>query len=380
MRRFVLIFILSGLLVSAAYASGTLEVDGKKLTASGPVFVYHKIEYVDGPAIFKALGFETLWNEAGGKLVFKSESVSGVLSVHSRYAALGASMERMAGPLVFLDGRLCVPRAFFDSALSGAMKKKIAFVNVKTQPAPDPIGLPNRPLYLQRVVIDAGHGGHDSGARSPEGLKEKDIVLAVAKQLGTRLNHEMGIETVLTRADDRFITLGERARIANTSEADLFISIHANGAFNSTATGTETYFLSYEASDKKAARIAADENKSLMLEAENPLKDSDPDDLKRILWDMVQTENLKESEKLASTVQEKLQSQMHLPSRGVKQAPFYVLMGSSIPAILVEIGFMTTSAEANQLADPRIQERITDALFHAILHYDTIMAIKSGGQ
>jgi len=244
-------------------------------------------------------------------------------------------------------------------------------------PAPAPSDLPYQPLYLKRIVIDPGHGGHDPGACSPKGLKEKDIVLAVSLRLARKLTEEMGIEIIMTRTDDTFIPLGERARIANTSGANLFVSIHANGAFNRTATGTETYFLSQTASDRKAAQLAAAENASLRFEPDNPLASMEMDDLKKILWDMVRTETLKESERMAVSVQGKLEQQLHLRSRGVKQAPFYVLLRTSIPAILVEIGFMTTSSEANQLAAPLFQEQIASALFQALLHYDTIRALEN---
>ena len=308
-------------------------------------------------------------------LLFKNETLTGVLSPLSPFVTAGSKVFYLPGPPVFLNARLCVPILFFTKYLSVETRGEIEFENISCSPAPPPVGLPYKPLYLRKIVIDPGHGGHDSGAKSPFGLKEKDVVLAVALKLAGRLRDEMGIEVVMTRSDDTFITLGNRARIANTSDAQVFISIHANGAFNNTATGTETYFLSFEASDRKAAALAAAENASLVFEQGNPLAGSSMDDLKMILWDLVRTEVLKDSEKLAVSVQTKLEKQLNLPSRGVKQAPFYVLMGSSIPAILVEIGFMTTRDEASLLANPMFQDQIVSALFSAILYYDTVRAM-----
>jgi N-acetylmuramoyl-L-alanine amidase len=327
--------------------------------------------------VLAAFGFSTLWNETSQKLIFKNKSGAGVLSPLSPYVIFDTQLVRLNSKPLFIDAKLFVPIEFVTLILPKISGKKSALKNDRPKLAPSPAGLPYQPLFLKRIVLDAGHGGHDPGAKSPGGMKEKDVVLAVAQRLAIKLQDEMGIEVVMTRNDDRFITLGNRARIANTSGAQIFVSIHANGAFNDEATGTETYFLSFEASDRKSAQIARAENASVQLELDNPFQGSAGDDLKAILWDLVQTETLKESEKLAIAVQSKLMQQMNMPSRGVKQAPFYVLMGSSIPAILVEIGFITTRHEANQLADPFVQTRIANALFMAILNYDTLRAIQS---
>jgi len=375
MRQAAVVAILCVLALAApVFGSAVLVIEGAPIVELSAVFTYSGQDYVEILPVLHALGYKAFWNEHSCKLVFKNESSAGVLSTRSDFVAVGTRVFHLPAHPVYLDARLCVPVKFVTSDLRAVTGKTIALEKVQAKPAPPPLGLPYRPLFLKRIVIDPGHGGHDSGAKSPTGIKEKDIVLAVALRLARRLREDMGIEVIMTRSRDRFITLGNRARIANASGADLFFCIHANGAFNNTATGTETFFLSYEASDRKAAALAAAENASFQLEADNPFAGTDMDDLKKILWDMVRTEVLKDSERLAIAVQGRLATQLNLPSRGVKQAPFYVLMGSSIPAILVEIGFMTTSTEAYLLANPRYQEQIASALFEALLHYDTVRA------
>lgn len=376
MRKIYTLIIVGLLFASQANGAGHLVVDGVPRTDLKTVYRFEGTDYLLAQTVFDALGFEFFWNEISHKLVFKNESGAGVLSPYSPYVTFGTRTFYQKSRPLFLGGTLCVSERFVTEILFSITGKKVELKGYEPEPAPAALGMPYRPLFLKRIVIDPGHGGHDSGAVSPAGLKEKDIVLKVSHILAKKLQDEMGIQIIMTRTDDRFITLGDRARIANTSGADLFFCIHANGAFNRNATGTETFFLSFEASDRKAAKLAAAENASLRFEDGNPLKDSDLDDLKLILWDMVQAETLKESEKLAIAVQSKLQKLLQLPSRGVKQAPFYVLMGSAIPAILVEIGFITTSEEANQLADERFQEKIADALFLALVNYDTTRAVE----
>lgn len=373
---YLLIYIF--ILPATTFGQAVFESDGKPLAPLEQAYEYSGHKYIAAVPFLKSLGFETFWNERSNKLVFKNEFGAGVISPLSPYVIFEAKSHRMQAAPIFIGGALCVPVEFGTGALFKLAGNKITLVGFTPKPVPTALGMPYRPLFLKKIVLDAGHGGHDSGAKSPSGLKEKDVVLAITLKLAKRLREEMGIEVVLTRSDDTFITLGNRARITNTSGADIFVSIHANGAFNNTATGTETFFLSFEASDRKAARMAAAENASIKFEQGNPLLDSGMDDLKKILWDMVRTEVLKDSEKLAIAVQGKLEKQLMLPSRGVKQAPFYVLMGSSIPAILVEVGFVTTSDEAAMLANPKFQDRIVSALFSALLHYDTVRATEIG--
>jgi N-acetylmuramoyl-L-alanine amidase len=211
------------------------------------------------------------------------------------------------------------------------------------------------------VVIDPGHGGADLGARSPSGLLEKELTLAVARRLA-KLLRAQGTEVVLTRTSDAFVALSERTEIANRSHATLFVSIHANSAPEREIAGSETYFLSLEASDDEAMRVAMTENDVFKQEG---TADESADVVGAILGDLIRTEHLRESSALAARIQRHLAS---LPgqSRGVKQAPFVVLTGVNMPAALVEIGFITNPSEAARMGQRDRQDAIAKALAAAI--------------
>jgi N-acetylmuramoyl-L-alanine amidase len=211
-------------------------------------------------------------------------------------------------------------------------------------------------LKVRRVVIDAGHGGHDSGAIGPDGTQEKAIALAIAK----RLSHEltaMGLEVVLTRDDDTFVRLEDRAKIANEAHGDLFISIHCNSAPSHSLRGIETYSLNIS-SDRYSIRLAARENSS---------SEKGMSDLQFILADVATRANTDESNRLASKVQHSLIS--HLSSHyksvkdlGTKQALFYVLLGAKMPAILVETSFLSNPTEQKRLESATYQQRVAESI------------------
>jgi len=211
------------------------------------------------------------------------------------------------------------------------------------------------------VVIDAGHGGADLGARGPNGELEKDLALAVARKVAAQLQ-KRGTRVLLTRSKDVFVPLGERTDIANRAHADLFVSIHANSAPDREISGTETYFLSLEASDDEAMRVAVTEN-DVFRQAGTA--DDGRDVVGAILGDLIRTEHLRDSSELAAAIQRKL-AELPGTSRGVKQAPFVVLTGVNMPAALVEIGFITSSKEAARLRQRDRQEAIARAVAAAI--------------
>jgi N-acetylmuramoyl-L-alanine amidase len=215
----------------------------------------------------------------------------------------------------------------------------------------------------ETIVLDPGHGGSDTGAVGPGGVREKDVTLALARRLAAALRSRLPVRVVLTRDEDAELPLAVRAAIGNQLEADLFLSLHLNSSYGRSARGTETYFLSLEASDERAAEAAA---------AANAANGGAPDpttDLQLILWDMAQAQHLAESQQLAKLVQEELNSALGLRDRGVKQAPFTVLMGAAMPAVLVELGFLSNPEEEERLADPAHQTALTDALVRAIARF-----------
>lgn len=216
------------------------------------------------------------------------------------------------------------------------------------------------------VVVDAGHGGDDEGARGANGVVEKDLVLDVARRLRRHLN-AAGMQVLLTRERDVYVPLVDRTTIANEARGDLFISIHANAAPARAARGIETFFLSLEASDDAARQVAARENAAFRDLAVPAVASDDP--LVGILGDLAAAELMQESDEFARLAQRELSSLDGAPSRGVKQAPFVVLMGLEMPAALVEIGFVSNPHDAQALAADERRERIAQALARAVLEF-----------
>jgi len=220
-------------------------------------------------------------------------------------------------------------------------------------------------LGVQRIVIDPGHGGRDYGAPGYyKGVHEKKIVLALAKKLARKIRSELGCEVFLTRETDKYLTLEERTAIANTRNADLFISIHTNSAKDRRAYGFETYFLNL-ATDDEAIRVAA---------YENATSEKNISDLQTILTDLMQNAKINESSRLATYVQNNLYKHMRhsyqkIKNKGVKQAPFYVLLGAQMPAILIESSFISNPRECKRLTNPQYQQKLCEGIVKGIRAY-----------
>lgn len=219
---------------------------------------------------------------------------------------------------------------------------------------------------LRTVVLDPGHGGSETGAVGPAGTMEKELTLALSRALAERLTSELGLRVALTRTDDVDLGLDERSAFANQNKADLFLSIHLNSTARGDARGAETYFLSLQASDERAADAAAIEN--LVGEAAAS-PGSDEFDLQLMLWDLAQSSHLAASQRLANLIQEELNRSLDLPDRGVKQAPFRVLMGAAMPAVLVELGFISSAAEERLLRDPAYRAGLVETLVRAVARF-----------
>ena len=219
-------------------------------------------------------------------------------------------------------------------------------------------------LFFDTIVIDAGHGGKDPGARGKSGLKEKDVVLDIAKRLETLLKGRLGVKTVMTRDKDVFIPLYERGKIANQSGGKLFVSIHANANKSSKPNGVETYFLSPARTDK-ALKVAEMENAAIEYETDRSrYKDLDAEDF--ILLSMTKSNDLKESELLAGIVQERFGKSSGLKNRGVDQAGFYVLYGANMPAILVEVAFISNKREEKLLKSKKFRQDVAEIIYKGI--------------
>jgi N-acetylmuramoyl-L-alanine amidase len=219
-------------------------------------------------------------------------------------------------------------------------------------------------LGISRIVLDPGHGGKDGGAISPSGLREKDIVLNIAKTLKVVLERETGCQVLLTRTTDRYLSLEERTAFANAKKADVFISIHANANENRSVGGVETYFLNL-ASDPQAARVAALENAS---------EHKRMSDLQSILKELVLKSKTSESSRLAHGVQNRIVTQLRerykdVRDLGVKQAPFLVLVGAEMPSILVETAFLSNEQEELRLADQTFKDTLSRGIAGGVAAY-----------
>jgi len=218
------------------------------------------------------------------------------------------------------------------------------------------------------VVIDPGHGGEDSGAVGPGGVEEKTITLNVAKRLADDVREKTGCVVLLTREDDTYVPLSERTAFANSRGADVFISIHVNAARSRTANGVETYFLSFDATDDDALRVAQFENGVVRVDGETYGEAAD--DLNAILMDMVITESHHRSSRLAGLIQPAVLAATGEENRGVKQAPFMVLNGAAMPAVLVELGFISNPKSEKDLSSADMQARIAASLADAIARFN----------
>jgi N-acetylmuramoyl-L-alanine amidase len=216
------------------------------------------------------------------------------------------------------------------------------------------------------VVIDAGHGGSDVGAKGFAGSFEKDVALAVARNLAARLRAH-GLKVVMTRDADVRVPLEQRTAIANDARGDLFVSIHANASTDPDIHGSETYFLALEASDSGAAGVAQRENSAFAAEKGAQI-DALSDPFIALLGDMISTEHLDESSGFARSVQQEL-GRMPVRSRGVKQAMFVVLSGVQMPAALVEIGFVTHRGDESLMNDTDGRKAIVEALEKAVVAF-----------
>lgn len=242
-----------------------------------------------------------------------------------------------------------------------------------TAPAAPGEGTPSAPLDtppllpestgLRTIVIDPGHGGTETGARGPSGTLEKHVVLSIARQLEAAIEGRLGIRVLLTRTGDETVALDARAAFANNNKADLFISIHANASVRSSVTGAEVFYVTlgeYGA----AARGQAAEPGALL-----PTLDGGQRAVDLILWEMAQAQHLNESARLARTIEGEMRLRVPMSPRAIQQAPFRVLVGANMPAVLVETGFITNPFEEKRLNAPDHQSQLVNALLAAVVRF-----------
>jgi N-acetylmuramoyl-L-alanine amidase len=237
------------------------------------------------------------------------------------------------------------------------------------QPPPEPAAPP--PPFtqasapgLRTIVIDPGHGGDEPGARGPAGTLEKDVTLDVARRLKAAIEGRLGIRVLLTRDDDRLVPLDERASIANNNKADLFISLHANASPNREARGAEVFYLSLEGFSEEARRAAENPDRRTL-----PVAGGGSREIQLILWEMAQARHLAESAVLAGYVEEELRSRVEMSARPIQQAPFRVLVAANMPALLLEMAFISNAEQETALNADDFRNKVVQAVLGSILRY-----------
>lgn len=293
----------------------------------------------------------TVTSEAADRLLLSRGERRVVLQVGNPFARVGGEVVPLANAPIRRGGELLVPNELLDR-MSGAGAAERA----------------SRRQTPWKIVLDPGHGGRDPGAHGPRGTREKDVVLAIARKVRQKLRSASGIEPILTREDDRFLPLAERSRRAVKEGADLFLSLHANAARDRRAKGFETYFLG-EARTEWARKVAMRENSAVRYEDRSG--ESATSDVQAILANMDLNLFREESSFLAGTIQNALRERVSAPDRGVKQNIYLVLAnaGGSMPAVLVEAGFISNPESERRLRSDAGQEAVAEAVAEAVVRY-----------
>jgi N-acetylmuramoyl-L-alanine amidase len=240
-------------------------------------------------------------------------------------------------------------------------------------PAPDApllLDLPT-PGGLRAIVIDAGHGGDDSGAKGGQGTLEKNITLGVARRLKASLEARLGVRVLLTRDGDQIVAPDQRAALANNNKADLFISLHANASLRPSASGAEVFYLSLEGYGEKAVRASQPSAAAL------PVLGGGSREIEITPWELAQARYIDQSAAFARAIEGALRERVPMSPRALQQAPFRVLVGANMPAVLVELGFLTNPQQEHQLASDEHQNLLVQALADGIVRYRALST--SGG-
>lgn len=328
--------------------------------------------YFSAMEALRALGLRFSWEPATSRLAFGSGKRAAI--AWAGVPSVSVSQQRVplsAAPFVH-RGELMVPIDFAEGPLTAVLGRRVTLAFR----GPVPVSPEHA---FTTVVLDPGHGGRDPGAIGPDGTMEKDITLAIARRVQDHLRRSSDLTVVLTRETDVFVPLEARVALANAREADLFVSIHLNAAPSRAAVGTETYFLSAVASDEAARASAERENKSLEFEGKH--QGAPPTDLALIFADLARSASLRESEVFAAALQERFVQEaasVRGESRGVKQAPFFVLVGAQMPAVLTEVGFISNPKQEQALRAERVQEEIAAAIAKSILAYKAQVDARMG--
>jgi len=378
-RLNILIFFLSLFFPLFLLGNLKLSVNGEEKELKDYFQKEEKI-YLSSRELFSLLDAEVVFSSDQNWLFIKGKGKLCTIDLARSQGAIGNEQIKFASALK-KDGVWYLSEDFLTEVYAKLTSSKIELIKPeqKTPSSPEKLNLPRnfKKDPVDVVVIDPGHGGSNLGATTPEGWREKDLTLTLAKMLKKKLLRVSGLKVYLTREQDQDLALEERSKFANQVKGDLFISIHANAYNSIRVSGVESYFLSLEATDEESRKLAFWEN----LGAEGELNSQplfENDELGIILGDMLQSEHIAESEILAKIIQKNLTRALKSKNRGVRQAPFRVLMGVNMPAVLVEVGFLTNPDDLLNIINPANQEKIVDALYQSILEFQEMKSRKLG--
>jgi len=376
-------------------------------------------QQVDLGVLMRSLGLERIWNALGRKVIVSNEDKFLVLFVGSNRVALEGKIVRLSTSPSIVNGAILVPLDFITEALNGIMDEKLSFDVVGeqvvifdrregiTRPivSPAEIGhlqedlvqedeslngtteatlmndapLRFRDADLDVVVIDPGHGGTDTGDSGPTGLLEKEVTMKLAMRLKKTLEKRMKLRVVLTRDADAPVSLERRTALANSEKADIFISLHASGSVDRDLSGIRVFAASGEASDPETAKTVSAENKIIILESGNEAQK--PDEYATMLWDLSENEYYREGLALAKHILATCKTNgVHLASTEPAQGPFIVLIGASMPAVLVEIGYPTNPADEQLLKQSKYLDKLAEAIYRGIARLEAQVAAETAGQ
>lgn len=342
------------------------------VSLKGPTYQIENIPYVPLTSVITAYGLDYNWDSIAKKLTLYHGNKEAVLCVGSGVALVNGMPESLNGPIRMHRSVIILPKDFASTSLAKLFIEKYKVTKPEIRVAIPPPGV----YTIKKIVIDPGHGGKDPGAIGQFGLVEKDITLDIARRLKRYLENS-DTKVILTRDDDRFISLWERANIANREDADFFISIHANAFRSKQIKGFEVYYLS-EAIDDNARAVAAAENASLRYEKSSFGNRKPSSVLEATLWDIEYTENRQESIELAERIAGRTYEKLDTKNRGVKAARFYVLKGAKMPSVLIEVGFISNRQEARKLISSEYREASAKAIASGIMGYKKEYEVAEG--
>jgi len=358
-------------------------VDGNQVAAFDDFLFQEGKIYLPAVPLFSGLGLKPEYSPDLNRVSFDVSGKRLEADLTTGKAVLAGEEKKFSGGF-WQDSELYVCEDFVTNVYARACGCKVLLEkpdSIKNYQSALrlPENFKRKPVSI--IVIDPGHGGDNLGANPREGVQEKDITLKLALRLKERLSEIPGLTVYMTREKDETVGLDQRAEFANKKNADLFLSIHANACRSATANGFETFFLSLNASDEDSRKLAVWENLELSGDQEKhsqELASGGPSELDLILSDMLQSEHLAESEVFSQTIQKSMAQIMKNPNRGVKQAPFKVLMGANMPASLVEVGFITNAQDLKKITDAKQQDKIAGILAKSILEFRDMKAKKLG--